>query len=118
MYKQIIGSTLMLTLSAACMHHKVATVLPKGGGAYEIVAQAASEAVAYGKAEDEANYTCESKQKEMVVVSSDAKYQGPDKDADDGIKAENVALAFVTGNTGKERDESSDYKVTLLIECR
>jgi hypothetical protein len=118
MYKQIIGSAVLLTLTAACVHHKVAAVLPKGGGAYEIVAQAASEQRAFSEAETEATYTCESRQKEMVVMTSDAKYQGPDKDADDGIKAENVALAFVTGNTGKERDRSSDYKVTLLIECR
>jgi hypothetical protein len=116
MLKYLTASALLL-LAAGCAHHKVATVLPKGGGAYEIIAQAASEAVAFGKAEDEAKYTCESKQKEMIVLTSDAKYQGPDKDADDGIEAENVALAFVTGRTGKERDRSSDYKVTLAIKC-
>lgn len=43
--------------------------------------------------------------------------QGVDKDKKGDVKAENVALAFVTGKSGKERD-ADDYKVTLLIACQ
>ncbi len=112
-------STLLLTVVAAqaCTHNKTATVLPKGGGSYEIIGQAATEQTAYANAESEAKYTCESKEKEMIVVDSSSVYQGADKDAKDDVEATNVALAFVTGRSGKERN-ADDYKVTLVISCK
>ena len=43
--------------------------------------------------------------------------QGADKNSKGDVRGSNVALAFVTGRSGKERD-ADDYKVTLTIDCR
>jgi len=100
----------------AC-HTQVATVLPKGGGKYEVVAQNANEEAAFRDAESEARYTCDEKDKELVVDNKESVYQGADKEKRGDVEAENVALAIVTGSSGKERD-SDDYKVTLQIACQ
>ena len=103
-------------LSVACAHHPVATVLPKGSSNYEIVAQGSNEQSAFQKAEEEANYTCEKDEKSLIVNDQDSVYQGPDKNSRDDVNGGNVALAYFTGRSGKERG-SDDYKVTLMIAC-
>lgn len=110
---------LFILVSAAltgCAHHPVATVLPQRSGQYEIVAQAPTERGAYKNAHDEANYTCEDRERRMVVVSQSSVYQGADKNERDDVGGGNVALAIFTGRSGKER-QSDDYKVTMLVEC-
>ncbi len=101
----------------ACSHTQVATVLPKGGGKYEVVAQSANEENAFRDAESEARYTCEDQDKQLIVDNKESIYQGADKEKKGDVEAENVALAFVTGSSGKERN-ADDYKVTLLITCQ
>ena len=100
----------------AC-HTQVATVLPKGESKYEIVGSSSNEEDAFRKAESEARYTCDDENKQLVVLNKDSVYQGADKEKRGDVEAENVALAFITGSSGKERD-ADDYKVTLLIECK
>jgi hypothetical protein len=100
-----------------CAHHRpTAAVLPKGGGTYDVIGQGPAEQDAYQNAAKEASYTCEKKDKEMVVTKEESVYQGVDKNKKDQVKGENVALAFVTGRSGKERNVD-DYKVTLSISC-
>ena len=100
-----------------CAHHRAsAAVLPKGGGTYDVIGEGPAEQDAYQNAAREAQYTCEKKEKEMVVVNQTSVYQGVDKNKKDDVKGENVALAFVTGRSGKERN-ADDYKVTLTISC-
>jgi hypothetical protein len=101
---------------AGCAHRPAAAVLPKAGGVYDVIGQGAAEQDAYQNAAKEAQYTCDKKEKEMVVVNQESIYQGVDKNKKDQIKGENVALAFATGRTGKERNVD-DYKVTLTISC-
>lgn len=98
-------------------HHKVASVLPKGGNSYEVIGQSATEQQAYMNAEAEGKYTCKKLDKEMIVVDQRSVYQGADKNSKGDVRGSNVALAFVTGRSGKERD-ADDYKVTLTIDCR
>jgi hypothetical protein len=115
-YVTLVSLAALASLSA-CAHHRIAAaVLPKGGGAYDVIGQGPAEQIAYQNATKEAEYTCEKSKKELVVVSQNSVYQGVDKNKKDQVKGENVALAFVTGRSGKERD-SDDYKVTLTINC-
>ncbi|MGD8862979.1 MAG: hypothetical protein PVI30_23400 [Myxococcales bacterium] len=51
----------------------------------------------------------------MVVADSSSRYQRADESEKDEVGAEHVALAFVTGNTGKER-HLDDYEVTLHVQ--
>jgi len=101
-----------------CGHHRpVAAVLPKGGGTYDVIGQGPNEQDAYQNAAKEAEYTCTQKERELIVVGQSSLYQGVDKNKKDQVKGENVALAFVTGRSGKERN-ADDYKVTLTIACK
>jgi|GEM_PF-3004751 len=102
--------------SVACGHTQTATVLPKGGQDYEIVAQGHNERAAFSNAESEAKYTCENQRLTLVVHDSESIYQGADKEKRDDVSGGNVALAVFTGSSGKER-QSDDYKVKLLIGC-
>lgn len=101
---------------AACAHTQKATVLPKGGNEYEIIGQSSTEQAAYRNAESEGKYVCEDQEKNMLVKKQDSAFQGADKNSKGDVEAENVALAFFTGKTGRERN-SDDYKVTLHIAC-
>jgi hypothetical protein len=113
----LISLTLASALSSvACAHHQTATVLPKGGQDYEIVAQGYNERTAFSNAESEAKYTCENQKLTLVVHDSESIYQGANKDERDDVDGGNVALAVFTGSSGKER-QSDDYKVKLLIGC-
>jgi hypothetical protein len=102
--------------SWACGHTQTATVLPKGGEEYQIVAQSYNEQSAFSEAESEAKYTCERNKLTLIVHDSESIYQGANKDERDDVDGGNVALAVFTGRSGKER-QSDDYKVTLFIGC-
>ncbi|MET0390843.1 MAG: hypothetical protein ABW321_33025 [Polyangiales bacterium] len=115
-YVQLAFAVSVLGLGACAHHRASAAVLPKGGGTYDVIGQGAAEQDAYQNAAKEAEYTCGKKEKEMVVVNQSSIYQGVDKNKKDQVKGENVALAFVTGRSGKERNVD-DYKVTLTITC-
>ena len=104
-------------LCVSCGHTQEASVLPKGGSEYSIVAQAPDEQSAFNKAESEARYTCKQEQKQLIVIEDESLYQGPDKEDRDNVDGGNVALAMFTGRSGKERG-AEDYKVTLLIACK
>jgi hypothetical protein len=116
MRHSIIFTTLTLMLASSCAHHPVATVLPKGGGTYDVIGQDATEQDAYKNAESEARYTCAERDKDMIVVTQSSVYQGADKNKKDDVKGENVALAIFTGQSGKERNRD-DYKVTITFRC-
>ena len=107
----LIGTGIM-----GCAHRSSAAVLPKGAYRYDVIGQGPAEQNAYHNATREAEYTCEKDDKKMIVESSESIYQGVDKNKKDQVKGENVALAFVTGSSGKERNVD-DYKVTLSISC-
>lgn len=115
--KLLVQSLPFLALFALGCHSQKASVLPKGGNDYEIVAQAPDEQTAYRNAESEAKHTCKKEKKQLIVNDSQAKYQGPDKENRDDVDAGNVALAYVTGFSGKERN-SDDYRVTMMISCQ
>jgi len=102
-------------LSTAC-RSQTGTVLPKGGGEYEVVGQGHDEQTAYANAKNEAQYTCKKQQKELVVRDSESVYQGADKDSRGEVDGGNIALAVFTGSSGKER-QSDDYKVKLFVAC-
>ncbi|HVW25526.1 MAG TPA: hypothetical protein VHC69_09155 [Polyangiaceae bacterium] len=106
-----------LIATSACAHQQLASVLPQGDDKYEIIGQSSTEQEAYSNAEKEARYTCDKQKKTLVVVNQHSAYQGADKNAKSDVGAGNVALAFFTGKSGKERD-SDDYKVSLTIQCR
>ena len=99
-----------------CAHRSTAAVLPKGAYKYDIIGQGPAEQNAYQNATKEAEYTCEKDDKKMIVENSESVYQGVDKSKKDQVEVENVALAFVSGSSGKERNVD-DYKVTLSISC-
>lgn len=113
----LLACPLALSAVACNAHTPVASVLPKGGGQYEVVATSSNEGDAFSKAESEARYTCEEQEKQFIVNNKESVYQGADKDKKGDVEAENVALAFFTGTSGKERN-ADDYKVTLQIECK
>ena len=91
-------------------------MLPKGNAEYEVVAQGATEHEAFQNAESEARYTCKMEKRQLIVKSQDSVYQGADKNAKGDVDGGNVALAYFTGRSGKERN-SDDYKVTLAVTC-
>lgn len=101
---------------AGC-HTKTATVLPKGDNSYEVIGQSATEQRAYMNAENEGRHVCKQLDKEMIVIDQKSVFQGADKNTKDEVKGANVALAFITGRSGKERD-ADDYKVTLNVACK
>lgn len=105
---------------SACLtgcHTKTATVLPKGDYSYEVIGQSATEQKAYMNAESEGRHVCKELDKEMIVIDQKSVFQGADKNTKDEVKGANVALAFITGRSGKERD-ADDYKVTLNVACK
>lgn len=106
----------LLGIATGCAHQPVATVLPRPNSQFEVVAQGSTEQGAYQKAQEEAGYTCEERERRMVVLEQASVYQGADKNERDDVGAGNVALALFTGQSGKERG-SDDYKVTLTIAC-
>lgn len=112
----LLSFVVALIALSGCAHRPVATVLPQRGGKFEVVAQSPTERGAYKNAHDEAQYTCEERERSLAVVSQSSVYQGADKDQRDDVNGGNVALAIFTGRSGKER-QSDDYKVTLVIEC-
>ncbi len=109
-------SVLVLPSLVGCGHYQTATVLPRGAGQYDLIGQSSNEEQAYRNAEAEGRYVCEEQQGQMVVKEQKSEYQGADKNAKGDVEAENVALAFITGRSGKERN-ADDYKVTLSIVC-
>jgi hypothetical protein len=113
---QTLISLLALGSSSIACHSQTGTVLPKGGGEYEVIGQGYNEQTAYSNAENEARYTCEKQKKELVVRDSEAIYQGADKDSRGKVDGGNIALAVFTGSSGKER-QSDDYKVKLFVAC-
>lgn len=118
-HRSFLPLTLLVLLgifSSACAHTQTATVLPKGGTEYEIVAQGYNEQSAFSDAESEAKYTCQKQKLTLVVHDSESIYQGADKEERDQVSGSNVALAVFTGRSGKER-QSDDYKVKLFIGC-
>lgn len=111
----IILSLFALLSSTAC-HSQRASVLPKGDAHYEVVAQGATEHEAFQNAESEARYTCKKEKRQLIVKNKESVYQGADKNAKGDVNGGNVALAYFTGQSGKERN-SDDYRVTLAVAC-
>lgn len=104
-----------LGASAGC-HNQTASVLPKGNDQYQVIGVGPNEQDAYKNAESEARYTCEDSNRHLRVLDQNSVYQGSSKDERGKVEGTNVALAVLTGHSGKER-ASDDYKVTLFVEC-
>ncbi|MDD9939449.1 MAG: hypothetical protein OXU20_00175 [Myxococcales bacterium] len=110
--ERVVQCTVLSLLFHACApgHARVATVLPRGRDMYAVVGYSPTRAGAYSRAEQEGYYTCESRQKSMIVFEQRSVYRG------DG-PAEGRSRVWTTGERGGERD-AGDYQVTLQIACR
>ncbi len=112
----ICGAVFALTLTG-CSTNPV-SVLPQANNQYQLIATASSSTDALDDIMDKANSICQATNQKAIVVSSNVKYQGMNKNTEQLAEMAASAISMNSNSFVSGPDTSQDYEATVMVQCQ